>query len=98
MDLLDIAVKVAAILGAIGVPSVIGLYLRRKEGHDMARREEAVLILGGIKAIGKLAFATADAVKNCKVNGVMDNAIEEYQDYASQLDAFLTKQAVAKTH
>ena len=102
MDFLDVALKVAGIIGALGVPGVIGYYLRRNEGREVAirraRQEETRLTLEGIKAIGKLSHATAIAVRDKKVNGVMENAITGYESYSNELDAFLTQQAVEKNH
>jgi hypothetical protein len=101
-EFLTLAVKVAAIIGSLGIPTLIGIYLRNRQEDEKEMRKaqcrETVLILEGIQSIGKLAYATAIAYKNGKPNGEMADAIESYSDFAPRLSKHLTEQAVENTH
>lgn len=100
--ILDIVLKVAGILSTLGFTTILGFYLNRKNRRDedmrKARCEETRLILQGILSIGKLSYATALAVQQKKINGEMDDAMDEYKGYTPRLTDYLMNQAVEKTH
>ena len=99
---LTAALKFAGIIGALGVPAILLVYLNRKlkDGDDLkqARREETTLILEGIMSIGDLSYATAVAVKEGECNGCMADAMNGYKTYAPKLTEFLRTRSVKSTH
>lgn len=101
-EFLNTALKVTGIVGALGVPTLVGIYftykLRKEADLRKVRREETILLLEGIQTIGQLAFATALAYLGRKPNGEMDTAIADYSGYAPRLRQYITKQAVEQTH
>lgn len=58
-----------------------------------ARKKETLLTMRMIKAVGKLAYANAVAIKEGKVNGVMDEAMSYYKATSDDLSYFLQEQA-----
>jgi len=59
-----------------------------------SRKQESLLTLRMIKAIGKLSYANSIAIKEGKVNGVMEEALMYYRETSSELSEFLQEQAV----
>ena len=59
-----------------------------------SRKQESLITLGMIKAIGKLSYANSIAIKEGKVNGVMEEALMYYRETSSELSEFLQEQAV----
>lgn len=59
-----------------------------------ARRTENLLTMQMIRAVGKLAYANAVAVKDGRVNGVMGEAMDYYTKTNSEFSRFLDQQAV----
>jgi hypothetical protein len=100
--ILNAAMKIAAVIGSLGVPAVLLAHLnrKRKEGEEMkqARREETVLILEGIMNIGELSYATAVAVREGECNGCMEDAMRGYKAYSPKLQEFLRTRSVKSTH
>ena len=47
-----------------------------------------------IKAVGKLSYANSVAIKEGKVNGVMEEAIKYYMDASDEMTKFLQETAV----
>lgn len=58
-----------------------------------ARKQETLLTMRMIKAVGKLAYANAVAIKEGKVNGVMEEAMTYYKATSDDLSYFLQEQA-----
>ena len=78
--------------------------LREKEYEDKnkdmektyaAQRRENILVLSTLNSIGKLAYANSIAIKEQKVNGVMDDALATYEKNRRDLSDFLREQAVS---
>ena len=59
-----------------------------------SRKQESLLTMRMIKAIGKLSYANSIAIKEGKVNGVMEEALVYYRENSSELSEFLQEQAV----
>lgn len=59
-----------------------------------SRKSESILTMRMIDAIGKLSNATARALKEGRVNGVMETALMCYIRTAEDMTNFLQKQAV----
>ena len=59
-----------------------------------ARKQENLLTMRMIKAIGKLSYANSVAIKEGKVNGVMEEALVYYRDASDEMTKFLQEQAV----
>lgn len=59
-----------------------------------SRKQESLLTMRMIKAIGKLSYANSIAIKEGKVNGVMEEALMYYRETSSELSEFLQEQAV----
>jgi hypothetical protein len=59
-----------------------------------ARKQENLLTMRMIKAVGKLSFANAIALKDGKVNGVMEEALKYYGEASDKMTEFLQDQAV----
>ena len=69
---------------------------RDKESKERAeaRKQESLITLRMMKAVGKLSYANSIAIKEGKVNGVMEEALMYYRDASSELSEFLQEQAV----
>jgi hypothetical protein len=63
-----------------------------------ARQQESLAIMRMVRCIGKLSYANAVAVKEGKVNGAMDKALQDYETTCDLLDAFIEEQSVAHLH
>lgn len=59
-----------------------------------ARKQENLLTMRMIKAIGKLSYANSVAIKEGKVNGVMEEAIMYYRNASDEMTEFLQETAV----
>lgn len=59
-----------------------------------SRKQESLLTMRMMKAIGKLSYANSIAIKEGKVNGVMEEALMYYRETSSELSEFLQEQAV----
>lgn len=66
-----------------------------KEAYEMAqcRKQEMLLSLRMIKAVGKLSYANATALKEGRVNGTMEDALAYYRAASEDLTNFLQEQA-----
>lgn len=64
--------------------------LKRSE----ARKQENLLTMRMIKAVGKLSYANSIAIKDGKVNGVMEEALMYYRDASNEMTEFLQETAV----
>ncbi|MCK9444546.1 MAG: hypothetical protein M0Q14_08475 [Tissierellaceae bacterium] len=69
---------------------------RDKESKERAeaRKQENLLTMRMIKAVGKLSYANSVAIKEGKVNGVMEEALIYYRDASNEMTEFLQEQAV----
>lgn len=69
---------------------------RDKESKERAeaRKQETLITLRMMKAVGKLSYANSIAIKEGKVNGVMEEALMYYRETSSELSEFLHEQAV----
>lgn len=94
------------IVSVLGVGGVIsGLVLRRldrmekkEDGRDAARKEESVLVISGLKAVGHLSEATALALKRGHTNGETDTALEYYTKFNDDLSRYLLRQNAERNH
>lgn len=70
---------------------------REKENkeHIQARKKENLLTMHMIKAIGKLSYANSIAIKEGKVNGVMEDAIKYYNQTNMEMTEFMQESAVS---
>jgi hypothetical protein len=59
-----------------------------------ARKQENLLTMRMIKAIGKLSYANSVAIKEGKVNGEMEEALIYYKDASDEMTEFLQEQAI----
>ena len=59
-----------------------------------ARKQESLITMRMIKAVGKLSYANSTAIKEGKVNGGMEEALRYYRETSSELSEFLQEQAV----
>ena len=75
-------------------------YLKQKDKKDDERDKllarENILILKSIKAIGKLTYANAIAIKGGKQNGEMQDAMETYDEINDELYNYLLEQNAHK--
>lgn len=70
---------------------------REKENkeHIQAMKKENLLTMHMIKAIGKLSYANSMAIKEGKVNGVMEDAIKYYNQTNMEMTEFMQESAVS---
>jgi len=68
---------------------------RDKESKERAeaRKQESLITMRMIKAIGKLSYANSVAIKEGKVNGVMEEALMYYRETSNELTEFLQEKA-----
>ena len=59
-----------------------------------ARKQENLLTMRMIKAVGKLSYANSIAIKDGKVNGVIEEALMYYRDASNEMTEFLQETAV----
>jgi len=59
-----------------------------------SRKQESLITMRMIKAIGKLSYANSVAIKEGKANGVMEEALAYYRDASNEMTEFLQEQAV----
>lgn len=60
----------------------------------IARKTESLLTMQMIQAIGKLSYANAIALKEGRINGVMEDALQYYSKKNNEMTKFLQEQAV----
>lgn len=97
---------VTIIISALGVGGIIsGILLRRldrmekkQDSHEEARKRESVLVIKGLKAVGRLSEATAIAQKCGHTNGETETALEYYRTFADDLNDFLLQQNAERNH
>ncbi len=97
---MEIASLLTPVVTALVVFAVQQYYLQKQSKREKeierraeAQKRECLLTIRGLKAIGKLTYATADAVKHNRVNGIMDDAIEYYKGASDELNKFLQEQS-----
>lgn len=68
---------------------------RDKEAKERAeaRKQENLLTMRMIKAVGKLSYANSVAIKEGKVNGIMEEALMYYRDASNEMTEFLQEKA-----
>lgn len=94
------------IISVLGVGGVIsGVVLRRldrmekkQDSREEARKEESVLVIKGLKAVGHLSEATALAQKRGHTNGETETALEYYKDFNDDLSNYLLRQNAERNH
>ena len=68
-------------------------YFKRKakkdEQRDKEKREENILILKTIDAIGQLTYADSLAIRDGKTNGELKSAFEKYKETNAELYEYL---------
>ena len=65
---------------------------KRDEERDSAKRQESILILKSIDAIGKLTYANAIAIRDGKTNGEMKEALAAYTEVTQAMYDYLLGQ------
>ena len=78
-----------AVVGAIG--AMLKIYDSRNERRGKARDEFNALILEGFEAIGKVAILTAHKQKGNDVNGKLDKAMADYEEFEKRVKDFKQK-------
>ncbi len=69
----------------------------KKDNHrDKLLAKENILVLKSIKAIGKLTYASAIAIKGGKQNGEMQDAMDSYDQVNDELYHYLLEQNANK--
>ncbi len=63
---------------------------------QLASQKSAILTQKGLCAIGHLSEANAYALKEGKVNGRMETALEYYHEFRDENNAFLQEQAAER--
>jgi hypothetical protein len=58
-----------------------------------SRKQESLITMRMIKAIGKLSYANSIAIKEGKVNGVMEEALMYYRETSNEMTEFLQEKA-----
>jgi hypothetical protein len=98
------------LITTFGIPALIsGLVLLKvtrnlscKEQKDESRastaREENIIIMTNIQAVGHLSEATAIALRDGKVNGAMKDALDYYHDARDKTNIFLLHQNAVANH
>lgn len=94
------------IISVLGVGGIIsGVVLRRldrmekkQDSREEARKEESVLVIKGLKAVGHLSEATALAQKRGHTNGETETALEYYKDFNDDLSNYLLRQNAERNH
>lgn len=94
------------IISVLGVGGIIsGVVLRRldrmekkQDSREEARKEESVLVIKGLKAVGHLSEASALALKRGHTNGETDTALEYYKDFNDNLSNYLLRQNAERNH
>ena len=71
---------------------------KRQDAIHAAQRRENILVLTSLHTIGKLTYANSIAIKDHKVNGVMADALKNYEESRDELSDFLREQAVSSIH
>lgn len=100
---MEILAMVVSILGVGGLIS--GVLLRRldrmekkEDRRDEARKQESILVISGLKAVGHLSEATALAQKRGHTNGEMDTALDYYKGFTDDLNDYLLRQNAERNH
>lgn len=97
---------IITLLGFIGFSGIVsGLVLRRIDKMDKkmdkqseAKKQENVIIISGLKAIGHLSEANAIALKNGHTNGETETAIGYYKKFTDELGDYLVQQNAEKNY
>lgn len=58
-----------------------------------SRKQESLITMRMMKAIGKLSYANSIAIKEGKVNGVMEEALMYYRETSNEMTEFLQEKA-----
>lgn len=97
MDILGVLGITGAAATAIAVFLLgkIKKFFATQESRAEARKEESMLTLRGLKAVGHLSEAVAIAQKAGVPNGETDKALSYYHEYAKDLNGYLYRQAAA---
>ena len=94
----------------VGIPSIFSGALlfffkyyfsrfeKKAEERAQARQKETNLILINLDAVGGMSRKIAVCVKNNRVNGDMEEALDYYDQQRHQLKDFLREQGVKATH
>lgn len=62
---------------------------KKDEQRDKEKREENILILKTIDAIGQLTYADSLAIRDGKTNGELKSAFEKYKETNAELYEYL---------
>lgn len=92
----SIVISVCASVISGVVVFLVQRYIKRHEDKENKRneahRQENILILKSIKAIGELTEANAIAIRDGKTNGELKHALANYTSVNKELDEFLIEQ------
>lgn len=97
---------ISLIFGMLGMGGIISGIVSRQfskmdkklEQRNQDSVKETLMIFRGIRTIGDLSHATAEAIKTGTCNGTVSGALEEYEDYKSDLQDFIETEAAKKNH
>ena len=103
MTTLQIISLICGMLGMGGIISGIVSRQFSKMDKKLEKRNEdsvneTLMIFRGIRTIGDLSHATAEAMKTGTCNGHVSHALEEYEKYKDDLQEFVETEAAKKNH
>lgn len=70
----------------------------KDEAREKARRQESIIVMHSIQAIGHLSEAVAIAQKNGHTNGHTDTALDYYAKARDEMNDYLLRQNAAANH
>jgi hypothetical protein len=65
---------------------------KQEQEKEETRQAQNILILEGISTVGKLAKVNAIKAKHGFVNGELDTALENYNEYSTKYECYLRAQ------
>ncbi len=108
---MQVVLSIIEIIGIIGVPGLItgitlrfiARYFERKDSRDEVRanaaRDESMLIMENLQAVGRLAEATALALqREGRINGDSKTALEYYARARDKTNEYLLRQNAVANH
>ena len=99
MEMVSITISIAASIVSGTVLFLLKRFFKRRDEteakHAEAKKQENILILKSIKAIGELTQANSIAIRDGKTNGELKHALADYEKVDAELYDFLIDQNTA---
>lgn len=96
METVSIIISIAASIVSGTVLFLLKRFFKKRDNaerqHTEARKQENILILKSIKAIGELTQANSIAIRDGKTNGELKHALADYEKVDGELYGFLLNQ------